>query len=112
MTRPQPNVTFHFTAVGNSRINQVETWFADHHRHAIRRAAFAWVNALIHRIGTRVEHRNADAKPFPGTATADEILAKVRWTETRSTNSSTTTGMTATGSRDTRPPSKPYRTYQ
>src|SRR6266498_403227 len=40
------------------------------------------VNALIHRIRAYVEHWNADAEPFAWTATADEILAKVRWVET------------------------------
>jgi transposase len=77
-----PNVTFHFTPVGSSWINQIETWFAIITKQAIRRETFTSVNALIHRIRTYVEHWNTDAKPFTWTATADEILAKVRWVET------------------------------
>jgi hypothetical protein len=49
---------------------------------AIRRGTFTSVNALIRRIRAYVEHWNADAEPFAWTATADEILAKVRWVET------------------------------
>jgi transposase len=77
-----PNVTFHFTPVGSSWINQIETWFGIITKQAIRRGTFTSVNALIHRIRRYVEHWNTDAKPFVWTATADEILAKVRWVET------------------------------
>jgi transposase len=77
-----PNVTFHFTPVGSSWINQIETWFGIITKQAIRRGTFTSVNALIHRIRTYVQHWNTDAKPFVWTATADEILAKVRWVET------------------------------
>jgi len=77
-----PNVTFHFTPVGSSWINQIETWFGIITKQAIRRGTFTSVNALIHRIRAYVEHWNADAEPFAWTATADEILAKVRWVET------------------------------
>jgi hypothetical protein len=52
------------------------------HPQAIRRGAFTSVNELIHRIRTYVEYWNAGAKPFVWTATADEILAKVRWVQT------------------------------
>ncbi len=77
-----PNVTFHFTPVGSSWINQIETWFGVITKQAIRRGTFTSVNALIHRIRAYLEHWNTDAKPFAWTATADEILAKVRWVET------------------------------
>jgi transposase len=77
-----PNVTFHFTPVGSSWINQIETWFGIITKQAIRRGTFTSVNALIHRIRRYVEHWNTDAKPFVWTATADDILAKVRWVET------------------------------
>jgi hypothetical protein len=33
------------------------------------------------RIRDYVQHWNTDAKPFTWTATADEILAKVRWVQ-------------------------------
>lgn len=77
-----PNVTFHFTPVGSSWINQIETWFGIITKQAIRRGTFTSVNALINRIRAYVEAWNTDAKPFTWTATADEILAKVRWVET------------------------------
>nr|WP_239675560.1 IS630 family transposase [Natronosporangium hydrolyticum] len=77
-----PNVTLHFTPVGSSWINQIETWFGLITRQAIRRGTFTSVNALIARIRAYVEHWNTDAKPFVWTATAGQILAKVRWTET------------------------------
>ncbi|MFG2045240.1 hypothetical protein [Dactylosporangium sp. NPDC048998] len=35
------------------------------------------------RIRDYVAHWNTDAKPFTWTATADEILAKVRWVQTK-----------------------------
>jgi transposase len=77
-----PNVSFHCTPVGSSWINQIETWFSIITKQAIRRGTFTSVNALIDRIRAYIEHWNTDAKPFIWTATADEILAKVRWVET------------------------------
>jgi transposase len=77
-----PNVTFHFTPIGSSWINQIETWFGIITKQAIRRGTFTSVTALIGRIRRYVEHWNTDAEPFVWTATADEILAKVRWVET------------------------------
>jgi transposase len=76
------NVTFHFTPVGSSWINQIETWFGIITKQAIRRGTFTSVNALIHRIRAYIEHWNSAAEPFVWTATADEILAKVRWVQT------------------------------
>lgn len=77
-----PNITFHFTPVGSSWINQIETWFGIITKQAIRRGTFTSVNSLIERIRTYVKHWNTKAEPFAWTATADEILAKVRWVET------------------------------
>ncbi len=77
-----PNVIFHFTPVGSSWMNQIETWFGIITKQAIRRGTFTSVNALINRIRAYVEHWNTGAEPFVWTATADEILAKVRWVET------------------------------
>ncbi len=77
-----PNVSFHFTPIGSSWINQIETWFGIITKQAIRRGTFTSVNALIHRIRAYTEHWNTAAEPFVWTATADEILAKVRWVQT------------------------------
>ena len=72
-----PNVEFHFTPVGSSWINQIETWFGIITRQAIRRGTFSSVKVLIKRIGDYIAHWNSNAEPFVWTATADEILAKV-----------------------------------
>jgi len=72
------HVTFHFTPVGSSWLNQVETWFGAITRQAIRRGTFTSVRVLIKRIKDYIAHWNDDAKPFEWTATADEILAKVK----------------------------------
>jgi transposase len=77
-----PNVTFHFTPVGSSWINQIETWFGIITRQAIRRGTFVSVNHLIQRIRTYVQHWNASAEPFVWTATAQDILAKVQLVQT------------------------------
>ena len=77
-----PNITFHFTPVGSSWINQIETWFGIITKQAIRRGTFTSTNALVQRIRAYIEHWNTDAKPFTWTATTDEILAKVRWVQT------------------------------
>ena len=77
-----PHVSFHFTPVGSSWINQIETWFGIITRQAIRRGTFTSVKVLITQIRDYIDHWNADAQPFTWTATADEILAKVALTQT------------------------------
>jgi transposase len=68
-----PHVTFHFTPIGSSWLNQIETWFGIVTRQAIRRGTFT--------IRDYIATWNADATPFFWTATADEILAKVAWVQ-------------------------------
>jgi transposase len=77
-----PRITFHFTPTGSSWLNMVETWFGIITRQAIRRGTFTSVRVLIRAIEDYVAAWNSDAKPFTWTATADEILAKVRWVHT------------------------------
>ena len=77
-----PDVTFHFTPVGSSWMNQIETWFGIAIKQAIRRGTSTSVAALTRRIRDYIAHWNTDAQPFAWNATADEILAKVRWVET------------------------------
>lgn len=77
-----PHVRFHFTPVGSSWINQIETWFSIITRQSIRRGTFSSVRVLIRQIRDYIDHWNADAKPFAWTATADEILAKVQLVQT------------------------------
>ncbi|MDQ1023182.1 transposase [Streptomyces umbrinus] len=76
------HVHFHFTPVGSSWINQIETWFGILTRQSIRRGTFASVNVLISQIRNYIDSWNAEARPFTWTATADEILAKVRLVQT------------------------------
>jgi hypothetical protein len=77
-----PHISFHFTPIGSSWMNQIETWFGIITRQAIRRGTFTSVKVLIKIIRDYIEHWNADAQPFAWTATTDEILAKVALTQT------------------------------
>ncbi|MDG4536935.1 IS630 family transposase [Streptomyces sp. AV19] len=76
-----PHVHFHFTPVGSSWLNQVEIWFGILTRQAIRRGTFSSVRVLIQQIRNYIDSWNETAKPFTWTATANEILAKVRLTQ-------------------------------
>lgn len=73
-----PQVHFHFTPVGSSWLNQVETWFSIITRQSIRRGTFSSVKVLIKQIRDYIKHWNANPKPFVWTSTADEIFAKVQ----------------------------------
>ena len=77
-----PHISFHFTPVGSSWINQIETWFGIITRQSIRRGTFDSVKALINKINDYIAHWNGAAKPFVWTATAEEILAKVQMVQT------------------------------
>jgi transposase len=77
-----PHVHFHFTPVGSSWINQIEIWFGIITRQSIRRGTFASVKVLIGQIRDYITHWNTNPKPFTWTATAEEILAKVRIVQT------------------------------
>jgi hypothetical protein len=76
------HVHFHFTPVGSNWMNQIENWSGIITKQAVRRGTFASDAALTRRIRDYIEHWNTDAQPFTWNATADEILAKVRWVET------------------------------
>jgi transposase len=77
-----PHVHFHFTPVGSSWINQIETWFGIITRQSIRRGTFTSVTVLVKQIRDYIAHWNTHATPFTWTATADEILAKVQLVQT------------------------------
>ena len=77
-----PQVQFHFTPVGSSWINQIETWFGIITRQSIRRGTFSSVKVLVKQIRDYIAHWNTNPRPFAWTATADEILAKVRIVQT------------------------------
>jgi transposase len=77
-----PHVRFHFTPVGSSWLNQIETWFGIITRQSIRRGTFTSVKVLIKQIRDYITHWNTNPKPFIWTATTEEILAKVRIVQT------------------------------
>jgi transposase len=77
-----PRVHFHFTPVGSSWMNQIETWFGIITRQSIRRGTFASVQVLIAQIRDYITHWNTNPTPFAWTATAEEILAKVQLVQT------------------------------
>jgi transposase len=77
-----PNVRFHFTPKGASWVNQIETWFGIITRQSIRRGTFTSVKVLVKQIRDYIAHWNTNPKPFVWTATAEEILAKVRFVQT------------------------------
>jgi hypothetical protein len=63
---------------GNASSLPAETWFGIITRQSIRRGTFSSVKVLITQIRDYIAHWNATATPFVWTATAEEILAKVR----------------------------------
>jgi transposase len=73
-----PRFHLHFTPTSSSWLNLVERWFRDLTDKAIRRGVFKSVPDLIGAIENYLQAHNDDPKPFVWTATAEEILAKVR----------------------------------
>jgi transposase len=73
-----PRFHLHFTPTSSSWLNLVERWFRQITDKAIRRGVFHSVPDLIAAIEAYLMAHNDDPKPFIWTATADDILAKVR----------------------------------
>ena len=73
-----PRFHLHFIPTSSSWLNMVERWFRDLTDKAIRGGVFHSVPDLITAIETYLEANNNDPKPFVWTATAEEILEKVR----------------------------------
>jgi hypothetical protein len=73
-----PWVLFHFTAVGSSWINQIETWFGIITRQAIRRGTFRSVKDLTAAIGAFIDAYNDRCEPFAWTRDADELFSKIK----------------------------------
>jgi hypothetical protein len=71
-------VVFHFTPTGASWMNQVEIWNGVITRQLIRRGTFSSVQVVNNAIKRFTADWNANARPFKWTATADEIMEKVR----------------------------------
>jgi transposase len=73
-----PRFALHFTPTSSSWLNMVEIFFGRLSDKAIRRGIFHSVPDLIDAIETYLAAHNENPKPFQWTATADQILAKVR----------------------------------
>ena len=73
-----PRFHFHFTPTSSSWLNLVERWFRELTQKAIRRGVFRSVPDLVAAIYAYLEAHNTDPKPFVWTASAEEILEKVR----------------------------------
>jgi transposase len=73
-----PRFHFHFTPTSSSWLNLVERWFRELTDKAIRRGVFRSVPELVAAIEAYLAAHNKDPKPFVWTASAQEILEKVR----------------------------------
>ena len=73
-----PRFHLHFTPTSSSWLNLIERWFGKLTDKAIRRGVFHNVPELITAIEAYLTATNDNPEPFIWTATADQILAKVR----------------------------------
>ncbi|HLQ53955.1 MAG TPA: IS630 family transposase [Streptosporangiaceae bacterium] len=73
-----PRFHLHFTPTSSSWLNLVERWFRNLTDKAIRRGIFRSVPDLVAAIEDYLAANNDDPRPFVWTATAGEILEKVR----------------------------------
>lgn len=73
-----PRFVFHFTPTSSSWLNMVERFFRDLTANALRRGTFYDVNDLTGAILEYINKHNDDPKPFIWTASAKDILAKVK----------------------------------
>jgi len=73
-----PRYHLHFTPTSASWLNQVERFFAEITRRRIRRGTFTHVRELEQAIHDYLEKHNQDPKPFVWTASANEILDKIK----------------------------------
>lgn len=76
--RRRPWFVFHFTPTGASWLNRVERFFRDLSEKALKRGSFYNVDDLTGAIDEYINRHNADPKPFIWTASAKDILAKVK----------------------------------
>jgi transposase len=68
----------HPTPTSSSWLNLVERWFKELSDRRLKRGSFFSLQHLKDAITLWAEHWNADPKPFVWTASANDILAKVR----------------------------------
>ena len=73
-----PRFHLHFTPTSSSWLNLVERWFRNLTDKAIRRGVFKSVPDLIAAIEDYLQANNDNPRPFEWTATAEDILQKIR----------------------------------
>jgi len=73
-----PRFHLHFIPTSSSWVNMVERWFGKLTDKAIRRGVFKSVPDLIAAIDAYLKANNENPEPFVWTATAEQILAKVK----------------------------------
>ena len=76
--KKNPRFHFHFTPTSASWLNMVERFFRDLSEKALRRGSFYNVDDLIGAITEYINQHNKNPKPFIWTASAKDILAKVK----------------------------------
>lgn len=76
--KQNPRFHFHFTPTSASWLNMVERFFRDLSERAIKRGSFYNVDELIAAITEYINEHNANPKPIIWTASARDILAKVK----------------------------------
>jgi transposase len=76
--RRNPRFHFHFTPTSASWLNMVERFFRDLSAKAIKRGSFYNVDDLVGAIDEYIYQHNENPKPFIWTASANDILAKVK----------------------------------
>lgn len=76
--RRHPRFHMHFTPTSASWLNMVERFFRDITTQRLRRGVFTSVPQLIAAIDAYIEHHNQKPKPFIWTASANDILEKVK----------------------------------
>ena len=72
-----PRFKLHFTPIGASWLNLVESWFSQLTQKRLRRGVFHSVSELVAAIEAYLQHYNENPKPFVWTTTVDTILEKV-----------------------------------
>ena len=73
-----PRFHFHFTPTSASWLNMVERFFRDLTVNRLRRGVFRDVMELVRAIDAYVDQHNEHPKPFIWTASANDILEKVK----------------------------------
>jgi hypothetical protein len=73
-----PRFHIHFTPTSASWLNMVERFFRDLTANRLRRGVFRDVIELVTAIEDYVSHHNQRPKPFIWTASASDILEKVK----------------------------------